>query len=145
MATFKSDITLVQGSAQTVFSKFSNLENLKSLLERIPADQIPDDKREMFDNLEITSDSLTIPAGPVGVLTLRLTEKVEPTLIRLEGENTPVPVSLMLHIMPEGESNCNVQVEIDLAIPAMLKPMVSGPVKKIVDQFAQVMQAIPFN
>lgn len=145
MATFKSDKSIVNAPAETVYDKLSNLENLKQLLEKIPADKVPADKREMFENLQITEDTIDIPGGPTGAIRLRVADRLAPSLIRLAGEGTPIPLSMQLEIEPKGADQSEVQVSLSMEIPAMLKPMISGPVKKIVEQFAQMIQAIPFN
>lgn len=145
MTTIKSDKTMISAPAEKVFGKLSNLENLKPLLENVPREQIPEDKREMFDNLKVTADTISIPAGPVGEIVLRVTDRLPYSLISLSGEGTPVPMGMQLEIDNKGPDRCEVQVAINLEIPAMLKPMVAGPLRKIVDQFAQVLGAIPFN
>ena len=143
--TVKSEKKIIAAPAENVFDKLSNLSNLRPLLEKIPRDKIPEDKQEMFDNLKITDDTITMPAGPVGEIVLRVTDRLPYSLIRMEGEGAPVPLSLQLEIEPKGADECEVMVAINLDIPIMLKPMVSGPLKKIVDQFGQVLTAIPFN
>ena len=145
MTSIKSDKAIVNGTPEQVFEKLSNLDNLKPLLEKLPKDQIPEDKREMFDNLQITSDSISIPGGPVGNITLRISDLLPYSLIRLSGEGSPVPMDMQLEIEPEGADQSEVQVAINLEIPAMLKPMVSGPLKKIANQFVNVLGAIKFN
>ena len=146
MATYNSEEISLMAPAGAVYSKLSNLDNLRSLLEKVPADKIPADKLEMFNSISVTPDSVTVPGGPVGALTFRMKEKVEPTLIKLAGEGLPpgIALSLSLHITPEGESTSKAKVSIDISIPAMLKPMVSGPLQKMADQFGQVLRAIPF-
>ena len=144
MAEYKSAETPVKASADAVFNKLSNLEGLKDLLSRVPEEQVPADQRDLFNQIQITPDTISFPAGPVGNLTLQLTETVKPTFIKLEGAGTPVPMALILHIYPSPEVSCSVQVEIDLQIPAMLKPMVSGPINKMVSQFADMLRNLPF-
>ena len=144
MAEYKSAETPVKASADAVFNKLSNLEGLKDLLSRVPEEQVPADPRDLFNQFQITPDTISFPAGPVGNLTLQLTETVKPTFIKLEGAGTPVPMALILHIYPSTEVSCSVQVEIDLQIPAMLKPMVSGPINKMVSQFADMLRNLPF-
>ena len=141
MATYNSEEISLMAPAGAVYSKLSNLDNLRSLLEKVPADKL-----EMFNSISVTPDSVTVPGGPVGALTFRMKEKVEPTLIKLAGEGLPpgIALSLSLHITPEGESTSKAKVTIDISIPAMLKPMVSGPLQKMADQFGQVLRAIPF-
>lgn len=145
MTTIKSEKARIAAPAEKVFEKLSNLDNLKPVLEQIPADGIPADKREMFENVKITNDTISIPAGPVGEIKLRVTDRLPYSLIQLTGEGTPVPLNVQLEINSEGETACEVQVAFNLEIPLMLKPMVAGPLKKVADQFVQVMGAIPFN
>ena len=145
MTTIKSEKARIAAPAEKVFEKLSNLDNLKPVLEQIPADGIPADKREMFENVKITNDTISIPAGPVGEIKLRVTDRLPYSLIQLTGEGTPVPLNVQLEINYEGETACEVQVAFNLEIPLMLKPMVAGPLKKVADQFVQVMGAIPFN
>ena len=145
MAEYKSAETPIKASAEAVFNKISNLEGLKELLGKVPQEKVPEDQRDLFNQVNITADSISFPAGPVGELTLRLTETVKPTYIRLDGVGAPVPMALMLNIHPSTEISCSVQVVIDLQIPAMLKPMVSGPLNKMVSQFAEMLRNLPFD
>ena len=145
MTTIKSEKAIVKASADKVYDKLSNLDNLRPLLEQIPADQIPADKRDMFEKVRITADTITIPAGPVGEITLRITDRLPHSLIQLSGEGTPVPMNVRLEIEPKDADTCQVQVAFNLEIPLMIKPMVQGPLKKVADQFVQVLGAVPFN
>ena len=145
MTTVKSDKTGINAPEKVLYEKLSNLENLRPLLEKVPREQIPEDKRALLDGLGLTADSITIPAGPVGSMTLRVADRLPYSLISLRGEGSPVPLGMQLEIEPDGEEKCEVQVAVNVEIPAMLKPMVAGPLKKVVDQFSQVLGAIPFN
>lgn len=144
MATYKSEEVTLHTSAENVFGKLSNLENLSELIKKAPADQIPADKMELLNQVKSTADTISFPGGPVGQVVLRRTEALEPTLIRMEGQGTPVPMSVSLHISPILPEECKICVEIDLQIPAMLKPMVNGPMKNMTEQFAQMFRAINF-
>lgn len=148
MAQFKSKPTIILASAERVYDKLSNLEGLGNLLDKIPEEHIPEDKKAMFDGLEITADSITIPLGngaPIGELKLRKEHCERPTLIRLVGVGTPVAMNLELHIDPIDDSNCEAEVVIDINIPALLKPMISGPLNKVVSQFSDVLASLPFD
>lgn len=144
MTTIKSEKARIAAPAEKVFEKLSNLDHLKPLLEQIPSEGIPADKREMFEKVKISSDTISIPAGPVGEITLRVTDRLPYSLIQLSGEGTPVPLNVQLEIEAQGDDACEVQVVFNLEIPLMIKPMVAGPLKKVADQFVQVMGKIPF-
>lgn len=145
MTKYSSPDVSLQASADTVFSKLSNLENLKAMLDKVPVDRIPADKQEMFRNLKITPDSIEIPGAPMGSLVFRVVEKKAPDLIRLDGEGMPIAMSLSMHIKPLSESTSQAHVDIDIDIPLMLKPMVGGQIQKMADQFGNVLSAIPFS
>lgn len=145
MAIYKAKPVGINAPAEAVYGKLSNLSNIKSLLANIPQSAIPDDKREMFDAVEITEDSIVFPAGPVGTITMKVTQKLEPTLIRLEGIGTPVALSLELQIGIISDSQCEASTVIDIAIPPMLKPMIGGTMQKMADQFTQVIGALKYE
>lgn len=144
MAKYSSGNIKLNGSAQAVYDKLSNLENLQGMLNKVPADKIPEDKRQMFENIKITPDTIEVPGGPMGNLVFRVTERKAPSLIKLNGEGIPVEMSLALHIEPINSESSSANVDIDINIPAMLKPMIGGQIQKIADQFGDVLGAIPF-
>lgn len=145
MSSHKSEKVTLKASAEKVFSKLSNLEGLGELLKNVPLDQMPADQRGMLEQVKVTPDTISFPAGPVGELTLAVAEKEDPTLIRLEGRGTPVPVSLAMHISPLTPDLCEAYVEIDVKVPMMLAPMIGGTVQKMADQFANMLRQIPFD
>ena len=144
MSTYNSEEVTLGASAATVYDRLSNLENLKKLLENVPADKIPADKRALYDQMKIEGDSIVLPGGPVGSIRLEVSRRVEPELVELKGVGTPVDLSISLHLCPLSDTSCSARVELDINIPMMLKPMIGGTLQKVVDQFAQVLKAIPF-
>ncbi len=144
MATYKSEEVTLKASAENVFDRLSNFESLKNLLAQVPAYQIPADKKEMFDSIHLSNDTIELPGGPVGSIKLRVTERTAPTRITLKGEGTPVPLQLQLDIHPVDDAACRAQAKVDIEIPAMLRPMISGPMQKMTEQFASVLRSIPF-
>lgn len=145
MATYKSETVGLAYPAETVFGKLSNLEGLGNVIKNIPEDKVPADQRAMLEQVNVTSDTITFPGGPVGSITLRLNDLKSPSLISLVGQGTPVPLTLAMHITPLTPETCEAYVEIDLQIPAMLKPMVNGPMQKMTGQFAQMLRQVPMS
>lgn len=144
MAIYSSGEVNLNASAPNVFDKLSNLENLQGMLDKVPADRIPEDKRQMFENIRITPDTIEVPGGPMGNLVFRVTERVAPSLIKLKGEGIPIEMALILHLTPISDSSSSAKVDVDINLPAMLKPMVGGQIQKIANQFGEVLGAIPF-
>lgn len=145
MSVYSSGNVVLNAPATSVFDKLSNLENLRSLLDKVPADKVPEDKRQMFENIKITPDTIEVPGGPMGNLVFRVTERIAPSMIKLKGEGIPIEMALVLHVTPVTETTSSANVDIDINIPAMLKPMVGGQIQKIANQFGDVLGAIPFS
>ncbi|MDE7180219.1 MAG: DUF2505 domain-containing protein [Muribaculaceae bacterium] len=145
MANYKSENVTLGASAEKVFTRLSNLEGFGDLLQRVPADQIPADQRGMLEQVKVTADTISFPGGPVGDITLVVTERVDPTLIRLEGQGTPVPMGMALHITPINDEACEAYVDIDVKVPMMLAPLIGGTIQKMADQFGRMLRQIPFD
>ena len=144
MSIYSSDKITLNAPANIVYDKLANLENLKGMLDKVPADRIPEDKRQMFENIRITPDTIEVPGGPMGNLLFRVTERKAPSLIKLQGEGIPVEMSLALHLEPLSDTSSTAKVDLDISLPAMLKPMIGGQIQKIANQFGEVLGAIPF-
>ena len=145
MAIFKSKTVAVAAPAEAVFDKLSDLSSLKVLMADIPASAVPEEQRSMLEAVSVTDDTITFPAGPVGELTMRMTRKERPTLIRLDGEGAPVALNMSLEIGEVGPDASEAAVSIDIAIPPMLKPMIGGTLQKMADQFADVIGQLNYN
>lgn len=145
MPIYKSSGRLVNAPAVAVFNKLSNLEGLKSIIANIPDSAVPEDKRELLNGVKVSADSISFPAGPVGEITLQVIERLSPTLIRLQGVGTPVPLTMSLEIAPLSDASCEAAVAIDIAIPKMMAPMIGGTIQKMADQFADVLERLNYE
>lgn len=85
MATYKSESVSLRYSPETVFNKLSNLEGLRSVLQNVPSQDLPDDQRQALENINVTEDTIEIPGGPVGSVMLCVTRREPYSLIVLEG------------------------------------------------------------
>ena len=142
MATYKSEKTDINAPAEKVYRRFANPERIADILKNVPEDKITPEQKKQLEEIQLTPDSISLPGAPVGMLTLRITERVEPTLIRFTGEGSPIPMNLVMNITPLTDDSCETQVVLDIDIPAMLKPMINGPLTKMVNQFGTLMRQL---
>lgn len=137
MANYSSREVELTKPAETVYDTLIDFDNLRNVLASgAGAGLLPDDKREMLEKVEVTADTISFPGGPVGNVTLRKGECVRPVLITLDGVGTPVKLALKLELASDGDDRCKARVVVDIDIPMMLKPMVGGPLQKLVDGLA---------
>lgn len=142
MAEYKSSPVTVNKSAEAIYDRLTDLAGLEQAIRNIPADKIPADKREMLDGIRVDENSLVIPGGPVGSITLMKTTCERPSLVSYEGVGTPVPVTLIAHISAKDTESCEITVSADIQVPAMLKPMLNGPMQKMVDQVSTSLKSL---
>lgn len=145
MSEYKSDKKRVGAPASVIFSKLSNLENLRSFIDNLPEDRIPADKLEAIKQMEVTPDSLTVQGGPTGQITLNIVKRVPDSLIVLQPANLPLSLNLEIRIEAHSENESEIQVAIEADLPMMLRPMVKGPFNQMVTQFADMLAAIPYD
>lgn len=142
MAEYKSSPVTLLKSADAVYDKLTDLMGLEQAIRNIPADTVPEDKRQMLDDIRVDENTITIPGGPTGAITLVKSDCTRPVLVSYEGFGTPVPVTLAVQIQATGDESCEVTVVADIKVPAMLKPMINGPMQKMVDQVASNLRTI---
>ena len=133
MATYKSQPTLVNSSAQAVADKFADLTRFQPTLDTLPADQ-----RAQVGDIRLTDDSIVMNTPQIGEIVLKITERT-PERVALQAVGSPVPMTLEVKIDPVDEASSRLTTAIDVEIPAMLKPMIGGTLQKAADSFGQLM------
>lgn len=142
MAEYKSNPVSLARSAQEVYDRLTNMQGLAEALTNVPEDQVPEDKRDLLNGIRIDGDSIEIPGGPMGSVTLVKSDCTAPVYVSYEGKGTPVPLVLAARIQPTGDSTCEVTVEVNISVPALMKPMLNGPMNNLVEQVANSLRAI---
>lgn len=137
MAEYKSSPVTVRKSADQIYDTLTDLQGLAEKITGIPADSVPEDKRAMLEGIRVDENTLTIPGGPTGAITLVKSDCTRPAYVSYEGVGTPVPVTLAVNIAAVGDDAAEVTVKADIQVPALLKPMLNGPMQKMVDEVAQ--------
>lgn len=143
-AEYKSEKVILAAPIEQVYARYANMENLKALIEKAPADRISPEQMEQLKNIEVTPDSITVQGGPTGSIKLNVVNRVEPCLIALRPEGIPIDMEMQLRFESLDASSTAAEAAIEADIPMMLRPMVKGPLQKVVDQFAAMMAAIPY-
>ena len=79
---FESSVRQIPYSQELVYNTLSNLENLEKVKDRLPEDQI--------NNLSFDNDSISISAGAVGSVKLRIIERTEFDCIKIRSTRESV-------------------------------------------------------
>lgn len=152
LSKFESEIKIIPQPTETVYQRFADLRNLQGLKERLNdpavaeqmAANVPEEKmeeiRKYVEQMTFDEDSLQI-ASPMGALTLRIVERETPKLIKLAGENTPLPIFLWIQLLPAGEEETKMRVTVGAEVNFFMKSMVAKPLQQAAEGLANILAA----
>lgn len=137
MTNFESKVKQIPYPQTSVYRKLSDLNNLERLRDRLPSDKIKD--------FTFNADSVTAQVPMVGVISMRIVERQEPSCVKFESVQSPIPFSLSIDVMPGDDNTSKTKVKIDADIPFMLSSFVSGHLKDGVDKVADMLAQISYD
>lgn len=129
MAKYTSPATVINKPAAELVARFADFTAMQTALDALGSQE-----RAKVGDVAFTRDTIKITTPQVGDIVLRATERT-PDRIKLEAENSPVPMSLTVDFKAINEAATEVIGAIDVDIPMMLKPMVGPALQKAADQF----------
>ena len=129
MSNFKSPEVDVNLSAEMLYPKLSNLNNLKDIL---PSE---------ITDFQSTEDSCSFKMGGMPKITLVIAEKTPFSKIVLQAENSQIPFSLECNISQNGE-NCKALLEVNAELNMMMKMMLENPLTNFLNAIAKRLSQI---
>ena len=134
---FESSVRQIPFSQEKVFAKLSDLNNLESVRDRLPADKV--------ESLSFDSDSVSVNVPPVGDISFRIIEREKPKCIKFETEQSPVPLNLWIQLLPVSEDSCKMKLTIKAELNPFIKGMVSGPLQEGLEKIAETLSMLDYK
>ena len=134
---FESTVRHIPYSQQAVYDRLSDLSNIEAMKEQMPADKA--------QSVTSDKDSVTVSAAPVGNITLRIAERQEPKCIKMEAEQSPLPFTLWIQIVAEGEDACKIKLTIKAELNPFISSIVSKPLQDAVEHMAETIAAATYE
>ena len=130
MAVYQSEKIHVAAAPEAVYARLSDPSQLAG----------------QSDKVETTADSVSADLPMMGRLTLRVKERVSPERIQFEAENSPLPLTLTIHIAPDAtDGGSTVQVALEAPLNPFMQAMVEKPVKQALEKMADKVKQLSFN
>ncbi|MCM1292127.1 MAG: hypothetical protein NC111_00195 [Bacteroides sp.] len=133
MTKYNGKPVVVRSSAEAIYDKVSNLSAFQ---ERI--DQLPADLRDKMGEVKFSDDRLLINAPGIGEMAFVIVERLAPVMLKMTAENSPVPFNITLNFKSLTDDTTQVWSDIDIEIPAMLRPLISGKMQTAADKFGEM-------
>ena len=136
MSQYESNVKNIPYPQERVYAKLEDLNNLEGLKDKLPEDKVKD--------LTYSRDEATVNVPPLGNVTIRVIEREEPKCIKLEAAGSPIPVTLWIQIIPDGEEASKMRVVAKAEINFMLRALIEKPLKDGVEKIADVLSMIAY-
>jgi len=133
MAKYSGKAVIVNQPINDIYNRISNLSSFQQRL-----DELPEEMRDKLGDVRFTDDKLIINAPAVGEITFVMAERVAPTLLRMTAENSPVPFNIVMNFTEKSPESTEVRTDLDVEIPAMLRPLVGGKMQEAADKFSEM-------
>lgn len=162
MNKYESTVKNVHAPVERVYARLSDLTSLEVLKERVDDprfeeminSQVPQDKRPTPEqmqklrnnirNLQLTPDSVAGHIGPLGDFTLRIVERTEPKLVKLELEGAPIQVTMWVQMLPSDEDNSRMKVTLGADLNFFIRKMIEGKLEQAAEGLAVFLSQLPY-
>ncbi len=134
---YESEVKHLQYSQQQVYAKLSDFSHLQSLKERV------DDQR--LQSLEFEPDAISFDIAPVGAMRLRVVEREEPKLVKMEAEQSPLPFTFWIQLLPTGDNSSKMKLTLQTDLNPFIRTMVGGKLQEAINKMADTLAALPYE
>lgn len=155
MTKYESQIYTVNATQQHAYERMANLKNFEALrqimeqpefverlMANVPAEHAGkvtpekiEEVRRQFENVVFSEDAVSFDSK-LGLITLAITEREEPKLVKLQGVGTPIDVTLWVQLLPLGAYQSKMKVTIGADINFFIRKMVEKYLKQAPDGIA---------
>jgi hypothetical protein len=136
MTKFESSVKIIPYNQEKVFTKLSDLNNLESIKDRIPADKITD--------MTFDTDKLNVTISQIGKVELMIIEREPYKTIKFETTQSPIPFNLWIQILSIDDSSCKMKLTLGAEINPFIKAMIQKPLQEGVEKMADVISLIKY-
>ena len=153
LTKYESEVKIIPQTQTVVYERFSDLNNLGTLKERLNnpevqaklSEQVPADKmgelKKYAEGMTFDTDSMQI-SSPLGQITLRIVEREEPKCIKFASEGAPVQLYVWIQLLPHSVYESKMRVTVGAEVNFFMKGMVAKPLQQAADGLAQMLAAV---
>ncbi len=137
MTKYTGKTSVVNLPAAEISDKFADMSTFNDKL-----DGMPEDVRKHMGNLTFTRDSVCMDTKQAGKVVFKVTERDDRHIVL--ACSFPLPISLILNLSPVADDAAKTEVstDVDIEIPAMLRPIIGPQMQKVADHFSTAMGSI---
>ena len=137
MTKYTGKTSVVNLPVAEISDKFADMSTFNDKLAGMP-----EDVRKHMGDLTFTSDSVCMDTKQAGKVVFKVTERDDRHIVL--ACSFPLPISLTIHLSPVADDAAQTEVstDVDIEIPAMLRPIIGPQMQKVADHFSTAMGSI---
>ena len=132
---FESSVKAIPYAQQRVYDMLSDLNNLEKIKDKLPEDKVKD--------LSFDADSLKVKS-PVGDISMHIVEREPAKLIKMQTDNSPIPLTLWIQLLPTGEESSKMKLTLEAEVNMFINGMVQKPLTEGVEKIAEALAMIRY-
>lgn len=136
MSQFESSVKVIPYGQQQVYAKLSDLNNLETVKNSIPADKVK--------NMSFDADTLSFNVAPVGSITLKIVGREPFKYIKFETTQSPMPFNMCIQLVDGGEMECKMKLTVSIDINPFMKGMIQKPLQEGLEKMADMLALIQY-
>ena len=156
---FESNVKYVSYSQKQVYNVLSDLSKIRKVAKTFDVQRPGMDFQMNFldeDTMEIQAKGVSVTIHVVSpdalemtakgmTVTLRVVEREDLKLVKLSADNSPVPFTMWIQILPVDALQAKLKVTISVEVSMFMKPMISKPCKEGVEMFANLLSIFRYD
>lgn len=161
MTKYESQIYTINAPQQHAYEKMANLKSFEGikqvleqpdiverLLQNVPAehaDKVSPEQiekiRQQMENVVFSEDAVSMETK-MGLITLAISERQEPKLVKLVGVNTPIDVNVWVQLLPISVYETKMKVTVGVELNFFIRKMAEKYIKGAPDGLAQMLSFV---
>lgn len=137
MTKYTGKTSIVNLPTSEISDKFADMSTFNDKLAGMP-----EEVRKHMGDLTFTRDSVCMDTKQAGKVVFKVTERDDRHIVL--ACSFPLPISLTLNLSPVADDAAKTEVstDVDIEIPAMLRPIIGPQMQKVADHFSTAMGSI---
>lgn len=141
MADYTSSIKHIATSRSEVYSILSDLNSLRNVSDALKAH--PEANKIEIEVIDADRCAFVLPMA--GKLYLRIVEREPEKSIKLEAEQSPIPLTLWIQLVEDEVMHTHLRLTLRTELNFMMKQMIGNKLQDGVERLADMMAALPYQ
>ncbi len=144
-----SEVQKIDSPIADVYAFLSNFSKIREIIDMayqtggaVPVPELA----EKIENVYTTEDTCTFMIKGIGEMGVKIVEREEPKLIKLEGDGKlPFELQIWIQLLDNGPYDTRLRITVEAGLNMMMKMLLKGKLEKGVNQLAEGLAKIPYG